>query len=52
MYHKLKNKYQPKIKGKYGAPLLKDNERRLRAHMCKQAAQIRLLLNLNSGAIT
>ena len=37
--------YQHKIKGKYGAPLLKDNERRLRAHMCKKAAQIRLSLN-------
>ena len=44
--------YEPKEEGTYGLPLLRGNQRRLRANLQKQAEQIRLSRNLNRDAIT
>ena len=52
LYHNISEEdkqkyYEPEIEEKYGAPLLKTSERRMRAILRKQATQIRLSLNLN-----
>ena len=57
LYHKISQTekdrlYQPKEEGKYGAPLLRGNERRLQTYLRKQADQIRLSLNLNRDSNT
>ena len=57
LYHNISEKdghkyYKPEREEQYRAPLLKPSERRMRAILQKQAAQIQLSLNLNRDSIT